>query len=371
MTDRARSGRLLVALALVIGVVASTVLVQIHLTPDSGLCGGGETFNCSGAAHSRWATLLGIPIAMIGLAFYVACIPVVVRGGAVDDETVGGARLLSTLFAGATLYSVFLAVVSVVDVGSICPWCATLYGANVLGLVGASRWGGSPHKAVGRQVSAVDRVMNEGGSLLLAIFILLVGVGTFATSRMGPPPAPVDGPEVDLEVLYDDGVAVWGDADAPVRLVEFSDFQCPYCSSLAESVDAMKDEFGPEVLRVEFRHYPLPFHTNARGAAIAGVCADEQGLFWDLHDHMFANQSELTREELLAFAQTTALDVGAFEACLDSDQAAARVDADLEAGEALGVQGTPTFFFNGERHVGGYEANDLRRMIRAAVDAAE
>ena len=137
-----------------------------------------------------------------------------------------------------------------------------------------------------------------------------------------------------------------GPANAPVTIVEFSDFQCPYCGREVPVIDRILKEYDGKV-RLVFRHYPLDFHTFAGKAAEAGACAQDQGKFWELHDKMFGNQNKLAVEDLKGYAKSVGIDAGKFDKCLDSGEKAAMVSADEKDGESAGVSGTPAFFING------------------------
>jgi predicted DsbA family dithiol-disulfide isomerase len=142
-----------------------------------------------------------------------------------------------------------------------------------------------------------------------------------------------------------------GPANAPVKIVEFSDFECPFCGQFNPSLEKVRAEFGDKV-RIEFRQYPLPNHANAQKAAEAGLCADEQGKFWEMHDAMFKDRAKLSVPDLKAHAAELKLDTARFNACLDSGKTANRVREDMKAAAAAGVSGTPAVFVNG-RLVGG------------------
>jgi protein-disulfide isomerase len=142
-----------------------------------------------------------------------------------------------------------------------------------------------------------------------------------------------------------------GPATAPVTIVEFSDFQCPFCSRLVPTLDQVKEKYGDKV-RIVFRQYPLPMHPNAQKAAEASLCANEQGKFWEMHDAMFKNQQELAVDNLKAKAAAIGLKAEEFNACLDSGKFAAKIQEDQKAGTAAGVSGTPAMFING-RFVNG------------------
>jgi len=137
-----------------------------------------------------------------------------------------------------------------------------------------------------------------------------------------------------------------GPAAAKVTIVEFSDFECPFCGRVMPAVEKVMKDYEGKV-RLVFRQYPLDFHPHAGKAAEAALCAADQGKFWELHDKMFASQKELEVEKLKDYAKATGLDSLKFDACLDSGGKKALVDADQKAGSEAGVNGTPAFFING------------------------
>jgi len=142
-----------------------------------------------------------------------------------------------------------------------------------------------------------------------------------------------------------------GPANAPVTIVEFSDFQCPYCSRLIPTLEQVKQKYGDKI-RIVFRQYPLPMHPNAQKAAEASLCANEQGKFWEMHDAMFKNQQELAVDNLKSKAAALGLKAEEFNTCLDSGKFAAQIQSDVKDGSAVGVSGTPAMFING-RFVNG------------------
>jgi len=138
-----------------------------------------------------------------------------------------------------------------------------------------------------------------------------------------------------------------GPADAPVTLIEFSDFQCPFCARAAPVLKTLKEHY-PTQLRVVYKHLPLEsIHPRARAAAEAAVCAEEQGKFWEFHDRLFANAGTLSEEDLRGHAQAIGLDVAAFETCRTAPNRGAKIEADMAEAKAAGVTGTPAFVLNG------------------------
>ena len=158
-------------------------------------------------------------------------------------------------------------------------------------------------------------------------------------------------------VVADDDPAK-GPADAPVTIIEFSDFQCPYCSRVNPTLARLKDRYGDSI-RIVFRDFPiLQLHAQAAKAAEAGACANDQGKFWPMHDLMFANQARLDVTSLKQHAATLGLDAAAFEKCLDSGKHTAEWQKDSADAAKAGVQSTPAFFVNGRPVIGAqpYEA---------------
>jgi protein-disulfide isomerase len=151
---------------------------------------------------------------------------------------------------------------------------------------------------------------------------------------------------------------VKGPDSAPVTIVEFSDFQCPYCARVPAVLKQIAQNYGDKV-KVVFRDFPLlAIHPQAAKAAEAGACAFDQGKFWEMHDKLFENQGALQVADLKKRAEELGLDAAAFAECLDSGRKAAEWQGDLKEGEAYGVQSTPSFFVNGRAVVGAqpYEA---------------
>ncbi len=171
------------------------------------------------------------------------------------------------------------------------------------------------------------------------------------------PPFRVD---IDLK-----GTPIRGSANAPVTLVEFSDFQCPYCGAIYPTLKRVEQTFGSQV-SVAFKQFPLTsIHPYAFKAAEASLCAREQGKFWEMHDAMFQDQSKLTVTDLKATAGRLGLDQKKFDGCLDSGRYVEAVQNEQKQGTRLGINGTPAIYLNGTPLAGGavpYEA--LAQAIR-------
>jgi protein-disulfide isomerase len=159
------------------------------------------------------------------------------------------------------------------------------------------------------------------------------------------------------------GAPVRGRADAPVTIVEFSDFHCPYCRKVQPALDEVRKKYGDRV-KLVFRDYPLDnLHPQARAAAEAARCAAEQDKFWEFHDRIFKSDPDASPATLDRFATETGMDVAAFDACRTSGKYKAAVQTSSQEGVRLGLTGTPTFFINGRILVGAQPLDAFARII--------
>ena len=167
---------------------------------------------------------------------------------------------------------------------------------------------------------------------------------------------------VDVEPQYDH---IRGPLDAPVTIVEYGDFECPFCGRAEPIIREVLGDFHN--VRYVWRHLPLnDVHPNAQLAAQASEAAAAQGAFWRMHDLLLARQEALEPADLVEHARQLGLDVDRFAQDIDGDVAAKRVDEDVDSADLSGVTGTPTFFINGRRHFGAYDVETLSEAVRAA-----
>jgi protein-disulfide isomerase len=153
-----------------------------------------------------------------------------------------------------------------------------------------------------------------------------------------------------------------GPATAPVTIVEFSDFECPFCVRAEPTVKQILDTYGDKV-RLVFKDFPLPIHPNAPKAAEAAHCAGAQNKYWEMHEKLFAAGGKLAVADLKAHAREVGIDGAKFDQCLDSGEKASVVEANRKAGEEVGVTGTPAFFVNGRPLSGAQPFDEFKKLI--------
>ncbi|MFL6438135.1 MAG: thioredoxin domain-containing protein [Terriglobales bacterium] len=161
-----------------------------------------------------------------------------------------------------------------------------------------------------------------------------------------------------------------GQGNAPVTVVEFSDFQCPFCSQLSLTLDRVRHQYGDQ-LQIIFKHFPMPMHLQAEKGAEAAWCAAEQNRFWPMHDVLFAESSLLAREQFDELANRAKLDLSAFKQCVSSHRASSALLKDKEDGKSLGVTGTPTIFINGQMVTGNRSYDELRAIVDKELRSAQ
>ncbi len=172
------------------------------------------------------------------------------------------------------------------------------------------------------------------------------------------PPPVLDEP-VTINIQGD---PVIGPADARITIVEFSDFQCPYCAAAVVQARAILEKY-PKDVRLVFKQFPLDDHSQAFLAAEAAVAAHAQGKFWQMHDKLYGNYRAISAKNILVWAQEIGLDMKRFVQEIDSGKYKGEIENEVKQGEDAGVQGTPTFFFNGRRYSGAFQADAISELL--------
>ena len=188
--------------------------------------------------------------------------------------------------------------------------------------------------------------------------------GAWSSKANDVPPAQV---QTHAQKRYDiavDGFPSIGPDDAPIVIVEFSDFQCPYCARFHDqTLQPLLDAY-PGKIRFVYRHFPLAsIHSNAFQAAEASMCAYEQGAFWPYHDEIYENQANLGTELYIQIATDLGLDLESFRSCLENEDYKNQVQTDIDFANSLGVRSTPTFFINGLAFIGAQPLDAFKQVI--------
>jgi protein-disulfide isomerase/uncharacterized membrane protein len=362
--------RVALALAL-IGVALSVVTLVIHSrlaedTAYTSFCNLGGAVNCDTVLGSRYAVVIGVPVAAWGVLAFGAGV-VLALPGAFGGAAGGLADLLLLGLASASLgYALVLLAVSITVLKTLCLMCLSQDAVIVAWFI-----------AVAPLVSRFD-VRASGGwwrrrsaarTIAAAALVLAVAGGTWAARGPGGATSAADVKARDTK-FYDWYTALpvrpvddlvtpdchrKGPPGAIVAIVEFSDFQCPFCVQASRDLRELQ-RTHPDV-SIVFRHFPLDascnphvkrsMHPDACLAACAAECAGRQGRFWDYHDVLFENHEHLERDSLLRYARDMQLDIAAFRTCIDDPGTRERVASDADAASRAGVTSTPTLFFNG------------------------
>jgi protein-disulfide isomerase len=218
---------------------------------------------------------------------------------------------------------------------------------------------------VDEEIKKADELGKKGVKVDAAFYARICDENVKAAAAAAPAPAARQ-PEAVVAVPLRPDDPSRGNAKAPVTLVVFSDFQCPFCSRAVPTLQQIEQSYGKDV-RIVWKHQPLAFHPQAFPAAEAAEAAREQGKFWQMHDLLFANQSQLSQAQYEALAKQLGLDQAKFKAALESRRNKGRIDEDMKLAQQLGVTGTPTFFVNGRRIVGAQPYDAFKQAIDAEL----
>lgn len=380
------------ALGFGVGVYLTVQKIQVAAGGES-VCNINSTFNCDVINTSQFSEIAGVPIALLGAAFYLAMGLVAYSGwrGQERYEQAGGLVLLGG--GAAVLYSAFLAWAST-TLGAWCLFCISLYVVNALLVVtGWMAHSANPEGSLARAGMGGGGDRSLATALTAGLIALVGGLVVYRSQATSPTDELTtttsgggEATDEQLALLFEQPAGevditgrepMKGSADAPYTLVEWADYECPHCATTARELKKLA-ESTPD-LKVYFRHYPLSpkcndnvqrdMHQNACRAAEAAVCADEQGRFWELSDMMFANQQYLKPDDITFMAGQVGLDMDAFNKCMDEGRADA-VARDIAAGEKAQLYSTPSLFLDGVHPDGWIKISMGVDAIPFLLDAA-
>jgi len=211
--------------------------------------------------------------------------------------------------------------------------------------------------------SSIDGASSEIASLRTTVAGMQAVAAQAAAPAAAAAPARVERPDPNQRYSVDtQGSPAKGPASAQVTVVEFSDFQCPFCARVTSTMKEIENAYGDRV-RIVFKHLPLRIHSSAPLAHAAAAAAHRQGKFWPMYEAIFANQRDLSEAAFLRYAGEIGLDVDRFKKDMASAEVKAKVDADAKEAASLGVTGTPGFFVNGRFLSGARPFDSFKTMI--------
>ncbi|MEB2285668.1 MAG: hypothetical protein B6D46_08915 [Polyangiaceae bacterium UTPRO1] len=364
-------------LFVLIALGAAVALVQLYLHARlaaahgayTSFCHVNATVNCDAVLMSPYGVLLGVPMAAWGLASYATLGFLLHR----RRRSVAGARAQASLLALGFAFwnlavAIYMAGISMFVIGKVCLLCVATYLLVIVIAVLAWRLAAIDLAPSGRPVLTAPRAL--GGAGAIAAGILAIAALHFAARPISGASMTADEVKTRDREFYD-----WyttlpvmrdlpasthskGPADAPLTIIEFSDFECPACGMAFRDLHDLSARH-PERVRIVFHHFPLDsecnpnvttrMHRFACQAAVAAECAARSDKFWEYHDLLFRGQDALGREDLIAKAAALGIPADGFAACLDDPTMRARVVDDANAGGKLGVKSTPTLIINGRK----------------------
>jgi len=385
-----------------LGLASSLYLTSIHLshlrTGAASVCNLGSQFNCDIVNTSQWSELAGIPVSHLGSLFYVTLLLVSLLASLRAEFR---ARCQPYVLIGVGLsaaFSLFLASISAFVLHAFCVFCISLYVINLALLFVVAPGSLTSLRTLASSFPADLRALLRPAPLLLAIALASGGAGSIllvrgatqhaqalASERSAAPrpaeSAPSTGGERPTNAaaaaaaearinLLDPIAPSLGPPDAPVTIVEISDFECPYCQKASQTLAELRTLY-PGKLRLVFRNFPLDescnkllkrqIHENACAAARAAFCAGEQGQFWPYAEKLFGGETEPT--DLDAHMRSLHLNEASFRRCLRDEATNARILRDIDECARAGVAGVPVLLINGRKLAGAQPIEAFRKLI--------
>ncbi len=377
-----RWGLWLVIIAALVGGIFSAIALRHYVSINGAnlsapsFCNINEQFNCDMVTASSYAAVADLPVSGVSLLFFA--VQLLFGFWALKQRDARGPAAVGLGFAIlALLPALYLGYVMAAILHTYCISCLMI-DLSVL-LVLAGWWGSGAGLSALRQRHAIMAPIVVTLIIGAVGILFLVNLGAATSGNQRPSAqlmqralaAHFQQPEQKVDFKLN-GRPVWG-ADKPVlQILEFSDFQCPFCREAAFRVKPYLAEFRNQVQLV-FLNYPLdqacntdiqrPMHAFACQSARAALCAHDQGKFWAFHDAVFRDQQKITPDFLQQTAKNLGLDMGRFEICLKDPTVDARIQEDLAMGHALRISGTPAVFVNGRQLHNGWQNKEFLRAV--------
>ncbi len=360
------------------------------------LCGDvGTLFNCHAVAASRFSQLFGIPLAFWGIVGYLAALALAGIAAGFQESAEEALTLLAALAAAFLVVDLGLLAVMMTQIHFLCPLCLLTYAANLLLAISARRALGRPWPEVIRQVPAAYRKLSLSAGTPPALFfwgIVLpgaVGVGAVPAAascmnRAAPGSTPgrmAAHVRMTKPVQVNtDGDAIFGPPNAPIQVIEFSDFLCPMCQEAAKfDTIILANHWNDLALHV--KQFPLDqtcnpavprtIHPGACQLAVASKCVQEQGKFWAFHDRVFRSGPAYRLENLEGDLAELGVNMGRFRECVASGRGLEAVKKDIQVGIDIKIGATPSYVVNGIRVRGSLPPAIFEELLQALRDKAD
>ena len=350
-----------------LGLFDSLYLLWVYTSPSRPMVCVGT--GCDAVRASAYASLLGRPIPVYGVAGYVALAILIFAEALLFVSLARMIRYAILTFTGiGFLFSLYLTYLEAFVIHAWCEWCAvsaiTMTALFILAILDVRRSRPGPEP-----VLQLTQVRNNFAVLLVGLFVGTPAFYMLAT-RSELPTVPAPPAQTLAERLIRPDSHVFGNPQAPVTVVEFGDFKCPACERAEQAAREIRKEYAGKI-RFVFRQFPLTLiHPQSEKAAEAAECAAEQGKFWPALDKFYDEHDELSVPALKRYAAQLGLNQNQFNTCLDSGATATRIRRDVEDARALGVYATPTFFINRVRAVGPMSVAQFSKVIDTELAAA-
>ena len=376
-------GLLLITLAIsLVGIILSFLLAEvgINVLINPGyhsFCNFNQEFNCETVALSSYASHFGIPNFLYGIGYYTLLLAV---GGycltAKENKLPNYFVYVFWFSFIAILVSIYLFYVSEFIIKSKCVLCMMVYVVNIILFMVAfmaEKW--SIKALITKLISDIKLYFSSAVRTVAFIIIAFTGIACLTYFNAHPILAQDIQTGEKIELDYSKTTAdrlVTGPEEQPtITILEFTDYECPFCSRASMELKKVLKN-NPDV-RLIFKDYPLdqacnqniprPYHLNSCKASNYARCAAEQGKFWEYHDLLFENQNMHDEESLMQFAESLNLDMNQFKECAESNKHINKIITNIDEAIALGVEGTPTFYFQGRQVVGYKTAEEYQEII--------
>lgn len=360
---------------------------------DESYCSISEFINCDLVNASSYSELMGIPIAWLGFMFYLVVLIFSLFLLLSKGERRGTATIVFGMGVLSIIYSIWLAWIAFFVIDAVCMECLAMYAANFLIMLSGFfmlkvKLSDLPKYLYNFVLSVFSRgsldfkvrIWRHIGVAFVVFLLGFVVIVWISPGEIVSDPAMSTKEKIDAfykQSIHDfqisDKWAVWGNPNSKVKIVEFSEFQCPYCKISAFNVKPFLQELNNKVAYY-FVNYPLdsscnpnltnPMHPMACEAARAGICAMQQGKFWPFHDDLFRNAKKLSSRLILDIAKKNGLKIDQLEICMNDPATSDQILEEIKAADKIYVKGTPSIFLNG-RKLNNWSD---RRLTRALIE---